>query len=86
MFKLVEDGHWQHDAAEQNGQNFDGADQNQIVRRPGVRDDQHATSNTKLVQYPTLAAQIRVGVRFVNAVRLEEAVDVVENLEPESFS
>jgi hypothetical protein len=68
--KLVAHNLRRHHSAERLGQKVNNVHQDQIVRRPGVRDDQHAPSKTKLVEYPALALQIGEVVRFVNPMRL----------------
>jgi len=70
-------------ALEHPRQQIDVADQHQVVQRARIRDDDAHASETEPVQRLSVAFKFGQCHAFIDAVRLEEAVEFGAGLEPE---
>ncbi len=74
----------QQHGGEQAWQHLNGVDQNQILQRAGISDDDlHPPSQPEVARRALVFGEIRKRVGFVDIMRFEEAVEFVQHLEPE---
>ncbi len=86
--QLAGDDGGHSNGAEQLWQHVNLADQNEVMKRPGVRDDDargHGSGATKCLQVYEVAPDVLQGDRFVYAALLEEAVEFEPCLEAEDL-
>ncbi len=83
--QLRNDGLRNNDFAKKLRQELNGVDQDQLMPRPGVRDDDpHTASKSEPKDVFDLPLDVSNGVILIDPMRLEEAVKLVETLKPQS--
>ena len=83
MFQLVPDSSGQNHFAEQCWKDIDVADQQKIVDRAGIRDDQLHSSKSQALQGSDFPTQIFNGVIHPHLMGLQKTIQLIAGFKPQ---